>query len=45
MLHNEIVALILAYLPWEEDSDELLKIYPFAKYQWMRATKFVIEKN
>jgi hypothetical protein len=37
---NDIIALILAHLPWEEDSDLLLQEYPFAKPQWIRYTSF-----
>jgi hypothetical protein len=40
MLPDEIVALILVHLPWEEDADKLLKEYPFAKQQWKMYTNF-----
>jgi hypothetical protein len=40
MLPKEIIALILAHLPWEEESDRLLPEYPFTKAQWLSYTKF-----
>jgi hypothetical protein len=40
MFPDEVIALILSHLPWEEDSDELLPLYPFAKQQWLMYTIF-----
>jgi hypothetical protein len=39
-LPKELIALILAHLPWEEDSDLLLPLYPFAEPQWRSYTSF-----
>jgi hypothetical protein len=43
MLPDVIIALILAQLPWEEESERLLKEYSFAESQWRLYTKFKTE--
>jgi hypothetical protein len=36
----DLQTIIITYLPWEEYSDILLPLYPFAKKQWILVTKF-----
>jgi hypothetical protein len=43
MLPNDIISLILSHLLWEEDSDELLKVYPFSEIIWRSYTSFKLE--